>query len=103
MNKEYGRLTADQLRRLIRKLPEFRREASGFEDSLRSASPEKVRELLGDGFAWAPLYERPFVQVVGLLVYAIGQLERLKAIALLPDPQEVVLNEWEKLEENLPS
>jgi len=36
MNKEYGKLTADQFRRLIHKLPEFRREASEFEDSASS-------------------------------------------------------------------
>ena len=46
MQKEYGTLTEDQFRRLVRKLPEFRREAKEFHDTLRSASPEKLREVL---------------------------------------------------------
>ena len=68
-NKEYGELNEDQFRRLRRKLPEFRREAEGFQDDLRTASAEKLREILGDGLWWAPLYEMTFTQIVGLLVY----------------------------------
>jgi hypothetical protein len=97
MDKEYGKLTEDQFRRLIRKLPEFRRDSDEFYRELRSASPDKLREILDDGIWWAPLYELPFVHVVTLMIYAIGQLERLKIIAQLPDPQEYVLQEWEKL------
>src|SRR5688500_10227539 len=98
MHKEYGKLTADQFRRLIRKLPDFQQEVREFEQSLSEASPEKLSRIFGDGVSWSYLYERPLAEVVGLMVYAIGQLENLKTIAQLPDPQEFVLTEWEKLE-----
>ncbi|MBX9810951.1 MAG: hypothetical protein K2Y16_04975 [Burkholderiales bacterium] len=95
--KQYGKLTADQFRRLIRKLPEFRSESKAFHEELRAASPEKLREVLGDGIWWAPLYEMPFAEVVALMVCAIGQADYLKEAVQSPDPQEIVLAEWEKL------
>ncbi len=49
MEKEYGELTEDQFKRLIGQLPEFRRESGEIQDALNSASPEKLREVLGDG------------------------------------------------------
>jgi hypothetical protein len=49
MEKEYGKLTEDQFRRFVRHLPDFRREYAGFEETMRAATPERLRELLGDG------------------------------------------------------
>ena len=98
MNKEYGKLTADQFRRLIRKLPEFRRESKGFQDDLRSASPEKLRAVLGAGVWWAALYELAMSESVALMIYAWGYMGRLKIVAQLPDPQEVVFRDFEEME-----
>jgi hypothetical protein len=96
MRKEYGKLTEDQFRRVIRQLPEFRREHKAFEEDIRSAGPEKLREVLGDGVWWAPLYELSMAQSLGLLFYVLGKVDRLKEIAQLPDPQEVLLREMEE-------
>jgi hypothetical protein len=93
--KEYGKLTENQFRRFVRQLPEFRREYAGMEESIRSASPEKLREVLGDGIWWAPLYELSLTQCLALLFYVLGEIDRLKIIAQLPDPQEHLLREIE--------
>ena len=99
MDKEYGKLTEDQFRRVIRQLPEFRREQAEFEDTFRSATPEKLREVLGDGIWWAPLYELSLTEGLALLFYVLGEIDRLKIIAQLPDPQEVFLREIEEVRE----
>jgi hypothetical protein len=96
--KEYGKLTAEQFKRLIGKLPDFQRAVDDFGQSLNEANPEKLHEIFGEGVSWSHLYERPLAEVAGLMVYAIGQLESLKTIVQLPDPQEFILTEWEKLE-----
>jgi hypothetical protein len=66
------------------------------EDAIRSASSEKLREVLGDGIWWAPLYELSLTQCLALLFYVLGKIDRLKVIAQLPDPQEVLLREIEE-------
>ena len=94
-DKEYGKLTEDQFKRLIQKLPEFRSESKQLQEALQSASKEKLREMLGDGVWWAPVYELPYVMGVALLVYVLGKTEHFKTIAELPDPQEAVIREIE--------
>lgn len=93
--KAYRKLSEDQFRRLIRKLPEFRAESDALQKRLREAPKEKLRELLGDGLWWAPLYEMTFTLNVGLLMYVLGKADWLKEIAARPDPQEAVLEEFE--------
>jgi hypothetical protein len=96
MQKEFGKLTEDQFRRFVRQLPEFRKEYAGFEQSMRAATPEKLRELLGDGIWWAPVYEVPFGIGLACLFYMLGETDRLKELAALPDPQEFLLREMEE-------
>jgi len=91
MSREYGKLSEDQFRRVIRKLPDLRREGADFRAHLEKMSDEKLRSLIGDGLCWAPLYERTFQECLALLVYVLGDWERIKQIAQLPDPQEALL------------
>jgi hypothetical protein len=49
VEKIYGNLTEEQFKRLIGQLPEFRRESREFQELLRAASADKLREVLGDG------------------------------------------------------
>jgi hypothetical protein len=69
MEKEYGKLTEDQIKRLVRKLPEIRKQGGELQEAFRSASKEKLQEILGDGVWWVPLYELSLVQGLGLLFY----------------------------------
>jgi hypothetical protein len=93
MEKEYGKLTEDQFKRLVRKLPEIRKQEGALQEAFRSASKEKLKEILGDGVWWAPLYELSLVQGLGLLFHVLDKAEWLKNIAQSPDPQEEALKE----------
>ena len=99
MAEGYGKLTEDQFRQVIRKLPGFRKDSLFLQDAIREVNPDKLREILGDDFRWAPFYERSLAQLVATIVYFIVQAERLKAIVKLPDPEEVVLKKWGGLAE----
>ena len=91
MEQEYGKLTEDQFKRLVRKLPELRKQEAELQEGFRCASKEKLQEILGDGVWWAPLYERSLVEGLALLFHVLGQAEWLKRIAQSPDPQEEAL------------
>jgi len=95
MTKEYGKLTEDQFRRFVRKLPEFRNEYEGFEGMVRAASPEKIREIIGDGLWWAPLYELSLIELLALMFYVLGEIDHLKMVVQQPDPQEIMIKELE--------
>ncbi len=49
MEKKWGKLTDDQFRRLIGALPEVRQQTTQIGEALRSASKEKIVEVLGGG------------------------------------------------------
>ena len=93
VEKEYGKLTEDQFKRLVRKLPEIRKQEGELQEAFRSASKEKLKEILGDGVWWAPLYELSLVQGLGFLFHVLGKAEWLKEIARSADPQEEALKE----------
>src|SRR5690349_18421122 len=91
MEKEYGKLTADQFRRLIAKLPEMRSAAKEFPELLQNASSEKVKEALDGGIHWATFYELRFAEHIALGLHLLGQGERIIDIAKREDPQEAML------------
>lgn len=58
--KEYAKLTGEQFKTLISKLPEVRSQRHELADLLKSRSEEKLDELLGKDFCWAFIYgKRP--------------------------------------------
>lgn len=70
--EEYGRLSLDEFRSLVKKLPELRAEMRDLPNVVR-ANPEKLKEILGpDCHAWAGIYELPLLEQMGLLFVAIG-------------------------------
>lgn len=92
IEKEFGKLTPDQFRRLVRTLPELRKQRGELADVMRS-NPKRLGEFLGsDGHNWASLYELPFVQQIGTLIVWAGLQEPVKALAKADDPQESALN-----------
>ncbi|HZQ75502.1 MAG TPA: hypothetical protein VFB08_21530 [Burkholderiales bacterium] len=93
MEKEYGRLTADQFRRLIRELPEVRAGARELPELLRTATSEKVREVLEKGIYWAAFYELSFTQHLAVGLTLMGQEERFIELSKAEDPQEAAI-QW---------
>lgn len=99
--KEYGKLSEDQFKRLVRSLPEIRKESKRAEEVMRAASKEKLREVLGDGISWSSVYEVSLAEGTAHLILALGYADRLLANARLPDPQEAMLRDFES-DEDLP-
>ena len=91
MEKEYGKLTEDQFRRLIKKLPEIRSSDQELRDLLKSASKEKLRKVLEGGKPWAFLYERSFAEHIAFVLVALGQKDWIESLKDAADPQEEAL------------
>ncbi len=79
MEKEYGKLTEDQFKRLIRALSEVRKESKRTEEAMRAASREKLREMLGGGISWSAIYEVSLTEGTAHLMLALGYADRVMA------------------------
>jgi len=99
MEKEYGKLTADQFKRTVAQLPEVKATIKELPVLMQSASSERIRDVLAKGVLWAAMYELPFAQHVALGLYLLGQKERLLNMAKEQDPQEAMLRYIESDEE----
>lgn len=92
-SKEYGKLTAEQFKALIGKLPEVRRQQGDFSEVVRSVPKARLDELLPKDFTWAEIYELPFIDHMALLLLALDKVEFIKQAAQAGDPQQAVLND----------
>lgn len=91
--KEYGKLSLEQFKRLTKELPEIRSQMQELPDLIRSTPKEKITALLDKEFYWAEVYELPFHHQLALLFFALGRVNKLKEIAQADDPQQAAL-EW---------
>lgn len=89
--KPYGKLTEEQFRRLIQKLPEIRSSERELVQAIKAASKERLRELLRGSRCWSYVYEIPFAQHVAFVLVALGQKRWLGKVNRSNDPQEAVL------------
>jgi hypothetical protein len=92
-NKEFGKLTIDQFRDLIQKLPEIRR---GYDVELPKLFKDKqarLKELLGPiDHTWAEIYEFPFHEQIAILFHMAG-IEWVIADAIkADDPQQRLMD-----------
>ncbi len=94
MTKEYGKLTADQFREFIGKLPELRRQRDEMGRLLADVPKEKFDALMVGGFNWGEIYECSFAEHVAITMVAFGRVEWLKSLSTAPDPQQKALDEW---------
>ncbi|MFH2211586.1 MAG: hypothetical protein ABIJ01_08115 [Pseudomonadota bacterium] len=92
MEKEFGKLTLDQLRQLIAFLPEL--------DLLHAEMPqifaekqEKLNSILTPGFSWSHFYELPIEEHMGALAIIAGIAMNLKAAVASDDPQQFLIND----------
>jgi hypothetical protein len=99
MEKEYGKLSAEQFKRAVAQLPELKGTIKELPELLRSASSEKIRAALDEGIYWAALYELPFAQHMAFGLYLLGQKDRLLEIAQHQDPEEAMLRFLESRED----
>jgi hypothetical protein len=92
MQKEYGKLSIDQLREFIEKVPGILFMLREMNSSFASTPATKFDSLMsGEIGFYCHVYEMSFVQHLSLMVVALGRLEDIKAMAAAPDPQEALL------------
>ena len=93
--KEYGKLTAEQFKALMAKLPELRKQDAELADVVRAVPKEKLNELLPKDYAWAEIYEFPFIEHMAMLIFALDKVDFIKQAAQAPDPQQVILDDMD--------
>jgi hypothetical protein len=94
--KEYGKLSEDQFKRLIKKLPEFRAEESELKALIKTTPKEKLDKILAGSRCWAYVYEFPFVQHLSVVIWAMGKQDWLAKVAAAEDPQEELLRSMDE-------
>ena len=99
LQKEYGKLTEDQLRRLVKKMPEVRAAGSELRGLLRGANRAKLKRALGEGMPWSVLYESTFAEHVAFVLVALGQKDWILSLKDAEDPQEEMLKQIYSAEE----
>lgn len=91
MEKEFGKLSLDQFRRVVKALPEVRGQMNGLPDLVRNAPQRFVDEVLDGDFYWAEVYELTFPEHLALLFFALGKAKKLMELREMEDPQEEAL------------
>lgn len=91
VEKEYGTLTLEQFRRVVKALPEVRGQMNELAGTIRSTPKETIKEILDKNFYWAEVYELTFPEHLALLFFALGKAKKLMEIKNLEDPQEGML------------
>ena len=82
MQKEYGKLTAEQFKAFVKYLPKLRAMAKELAELLRDTPNEKLQKFYKTAPVWADLYELPFLQVVVSGINGMGLAPRMdEAIA----------------------
>lgn len=94
LTKEYGKLTADQFKDFIGKLPELRRQRDEFGGLLAEVPKQKFDELMGSGFAWGEIYEHSFHEHLVIALVAFNQVKWISDLASADDPQQAILDAW---------
>ena len=96
MPKEYGKLTADQFKEFIGKLPELNTQRSEFGQLLADLPKDKFNKLMVSGFSWGEIYEYTFAEHVTIATVAFNQVRWLSDLAASEDPQQRMLDTWPK-------
>jgi len=97
MEKEFGKLTAEQFKGLIETLPEIRRQGADLQKAIAEVPKQRLDELLVANYNWAYAYELTFREHMALVTYALGLTGYVKALAASPDPHQKLLDQlWDE-------
>lgn len=99
--KEYGKLTTDQFKLLIQKLPELRKEGSSLEQAVRDIPMDRFADLFKKDFYWAMIYEFTYIEHLAVLLMVMDKLEFLENAKNSSDPTQFVLDTFEEEDETV--
>jgi len=93
MQKEYGKLSAEQLGEFVAFVPEILAELRQMNAKVAGLpSAQFDARLPGDFGAYSQVYELPLVEHLVLILGALDRLGEIRAMAAAPDPQEALLD-----------
>ena len=72
LDKKYGKLTPEDFKSLFLLLPQLESERLWLQARIAEKAEEFVAKFLSSGFAWAHLYEIPFVEFLGRYLAVTG-------------------------------
>lgn len=90
--KEFGKLTLDQIRQLIAILPELGQLHAEM-PAVFAEKQEKLDSVLTPGFSWSHYYEMPIEEHMATLIVILGLVPNLKAAVASEDPQQFFLDD----------
>ena len=93
--KEYNKITAQQFKALIDKLPESRKQDAELADIVRAVPRERLNDLLPRDYVWAEIYEYTFIEHLAMLVAALDKVDFIKQAVQSPDPQQMILDDMD--------
>lgn len=108
MDNKNKKLTPEQFSDLAKKLPEIRSQRNEFTELIKS-KPQRVKEVLGEYYSWAEIYELGFVEQLAYLFVLIGLQKPIHEIAKSTAPQQALieasenggkLDQWYELNKN---
>lgn len=88
------KLTPEQFTDLAKKLPEIRSQNRELAELIKT-KPHRVKEVLGECYSWADIYELSFVQQLAFLLVSLGLQKTIHEIAKSTSPQLAMLEATE--------
>lgn len=96
MQKEYGKLTAEQFRAFVDQLPLFQDMAVELDKLMQETPSEKWKALFTNDYSWVWVYELPLTVHVAITLYAMNLSAWVTEVATAPDPQQRILDDFAK-------
>ncbi|MES2237268.1 MAG: hypothetical protein V4500_05895 [Pseudomonadota bacterium] len=91
IEKEFGKLSANQIRQLLQWLPTLDSLRSELRSSVQGR-PDKFERMAPSGITWANLYERKIEEHLAELVIAVGADQFVIEASQADDPTQVLLD-----------
>lgn len=98
--KEFGKLTTEQFKSLIHKLPELKKEGLSLERAVKDIPQERFDELFEKDFYWSLIYEFTFIQHLAILIMAMDKLEFIDNAQNSTDSTQYVLDSLEDADDD---
>lgn len=90
MVNENTKLSPKQFGDLAKKLPEIRSQNRELAELIKS-KPHRVKEVLGECYSWADIYELSFVEQLAYLLVSLGLQKPIHEIANSTSPQQAMI------------
>jgi len=89
---EDKKFTPEQFKDLASKLPEIRSQMKELPEALKS-KPQKVKEILGEFYSWASIYEMPYIEQLAYLMVLLGMHKPfIEAVNNSPSPIQALID-----------